>query len=60
MIEELNFDYHIALYMSYLRVLFNYLCADFEGNEKPKGGPLEIEIFLSGWRRGLEGGSVAL
>ena len=27
-------------------VLMYYLGTDFEGGEKPKGGPLESEIFL--------------
>ena len=37
-------------------VLIGYRGADFEGDEKPKWGPLEIEIFLlrgvneRGWR----------
>ena len=35
--------------------------ADFEGDEKPKGEPLEIEIFLlKGVDEGVRGGSVAL
>ena len=28
------------------KVLVYYLRADFQGGEKPKGGPLEIEIFF--------------
>ena len=38
-------------------VLLNYLCPDFGCDEKPKGGPLESEIFLlrgvyeGGWRK---------
>ena len=41
-----------------LAVLIGYLCTDFEGGEKPKGGPLEIEFFFveGGLRKGLEGG----
>ena len=36
--------------------LVYYLRADFEGDEKPKGGPLEIHFFVEGgWRKGLEG-----
>ena len=37
-------------------VLYGYLPAHFEGDEKPKGGPLEIKIFLlmavieGGWK----------
>ena len=30
----------------FLKVLIPYLHADFEGGEKPKGGPLEIEFFF--------------
>ena len=39
------------------RVLVNYLCPDFESDEKPKGKPLEIEKFFveGGLRKGLEG-----
>ena len=39
-----------------LMVLLYYLWAHFEGDEKSKGGPLEIEIFFvegvieKGWR----------
>ena len=34
-------------------VLVNYPGPDFEGDEKPKGGPLEIElrgVYERGWR----------
>ena len=39
-------------------VLVNYRRPHFQGDEKPKGGPLEIEIFFveGGLRKGLEGG----
>ena len=44
--------------MTDYRVIVNYLPAHFEGDEKPKGGPLEIENFFvaGGQRKGLEGG----
>ena len=38
-------------------VLLNYPPPHFQRDEKPKGGPLEIEIFFveGGLRKGLEG-----
>ena len=51
-----NFLVHYNFYW-YLLLIY-YLPPDFGGDEKPKGGPLEIEkIFVEGGRRkGLEGG----
>ena len=40
-------------------VLINYLHADFEGDEKPKGGPLEIDFFIKGVNERGWSGSVA-
>ena len=41
-------------------VLINFLCPDFQGGEKPREGPLEIEIFLlRGLTKGVGGGSGA-
>ena len=42
--RHLNLNFLSSLFF-YL-VLIGYLCTDFEGGEKPKGGPLEIKIFL--------------
>ena len=49
-----------ALSLIYKRVLYGYPGADFGANEKPKGGPLEIELFLlRGLTKGVRGWSGA-
>ena len=46
---------HITLFFKTKRLLICYLDPDFEGDEKPKGVPLKIEIFLlRGFTKGLE------
>ena len=50
--------YEFDNYLNNGMVLINYLHTDFQSVEKPKGGPLEIEIFFveGGLRKELEGG----
>ena len=49
-------SYIIAFDWDKIKVLLNYPPPHFQGDEKPKGGPLEIEIFFvegvyeRGWR----------